>query len=198
MPADPYVYPGTDILRNRLEIRNADQLAAAESRLTALARTELAVQPIRGDYDLAHLQAIHRHLFADVYDWAGQLRTVAIAKTDMFCLPQHIETYAADIFGRLVRESHLVGLCPESFVARLTRYLADVNALHPFREGNGRAQRAFFAQLAVEAGYRVDWSSVDRDHNDHAFIHAMRGDEQPLQNLLAQITTPASTTEPDR
>jgi len=190
VPGDPYVYPGTDVLRNRLGLRDPAALAAAESRLTALADAELAAHPIAGHYDLEHLGAVHRYLFADLYEWAGQPRTVAIAKGDMFCLPRHIESYAADIFGRLAGERHLTALPREQFVGRLASYLGDVNALHPFREGNGRTQRAFFSQLAENAGYRLDWTPVDRERNISASISAMRGDEQPLRALLDEITEP--------
>jgi cell filamentation protein len=149
---------------------------------------ELAAHPISGHCNLEHLGAVHRHLFADLYEWAGQPRTVAIAKGDMFCSAQHIESYAADIFGRLARERHLTALPREQFVERLASYLGDVNALHPFREGNGRTQRAFFSQLAQNAGYRLDWTPVDRERNISASISAMRGDEQPLRALLDEIT----------
>jgi cell filamentation protein len=78
----------------------------------------------------------------------------------------------------------------EAFVDRLSHYLADVNALHPFREGNGRAQRAFFAQLAAESGYRLDWELVDPQRNTDAFIAAMHGEEGPLRELLSAIMAP--------
>jgi cell filamentation protein len=76
-------------------------------------------------------------------------------------VPQHIESYARNVFGELAREHHLVGVGHEAFIARLAHHLANVNALHPFRDGNGRARRAFFCQLAREAGYRLDWQRTD-------------------------------------
>jgi hypothetical protein len=94
--------------------------------------------PLPGRYDLAHLQAFHRYILGDVYDWAGQLRTVSIAKGSVFCLPQHLESYAADVFGRLAAAERLRGLARDPFITGLAGFLADVNALHPFREGNGR------------------------------------------------------------
>lgn len=86
---DPYVYPGTAVLRNYPGIRDPDELQARETRVVAFRSAKLAVEPLPGSYDLQHLQAFHRSLFGDLYPWAGQLRTVAIAKTQMFCLPQH-------------------------------------------------------------------------------------------------------------
>jgi cell filamentation protein len=187
---DPYVYPGTDVLRNARGIRDGAELKRIEASLTYLRSLQLASRPIPGNYDLPHLQAFHRNLFEGLYNWAGELRTVVLAKTDLFCLPEHIESYAAEIFGKLAEERQLSGLDRETFIDRLAHYVADVNALHPFRDGNGRAQRTFFAQLAAEAAYRLDWQLVDPQRNIDASVAAMHGDERPLRELLAEITTP--------
>lgn len=188
MSDDPYVFPGTDVLRNMRDIRDGAELEQIEASLTYLRSLQLASQPIPGDYDLPHLQAFHRYLFGDLYEWAGELRTVVLAKTDLFCLPEHIESYGAEIFGKLAEEHQLSGLDQETFIDRLAHYLGDVNALHPFRDGNGRAQRAFFAQLASDAGYRLDWELVDPQRNTAASVAAIQGDESPLRELLAEIT----------
>ena len=87
----------------------------------------------------------------------GQLRTVSIAKGPVFCLPQHLESYAADVSGRLAAADRLRGLARDPFITALVRFVADANALHPFREGNGHAQRAFFSQLAHDAGHHIAW-----------------------------------------
>lgn len=192
MSEDPYVYAGTDVLRNMRDIRNGAELSRIEANLSFLRSARLAGQPIPGDYDLPHLQAFHRYLFEGLYEWAGELRTVVLARTDLFCLPAHIESYAQEIFGNLSRERQLVGLKRAAFIDRLAHYLGDVNALHPFRDGNGRAQRAFFAQLASDAGYRLDWELADPQRNTDASIAAMHGDEAPLRNLLAEIVAPVA------
>jgi cell filamentation protein, protein adenylyltransferase len=184
---DPYVYPGTDVLRNIPGIRDGDELERFEARLTFLRGLQLASEPIAGAYDLDHLQAFHRFLFADLYEWAGELRTVVLAKTDLFCLPEHIESYGAEIFGKLAEEGRLRSLNRDRFIDRLAHYVGDVNALHPFRDGNGRAQRAFFAQLASDAGYRLDWQLVDPQENIDASVAAMQGDEKPMRSLLGEI-----------
>ena len=85
---------------------------------------------------------------------------MALAKTDLFCLPQHLESYGAEIFNRLARARYLAGRERQAFVAGLAELLGDVNALHPFREGNGRAQRAFVGQLARDAGYALHWEGA--------------------------------------
>lgn len=172
------------------DIRDGDELEEFEAHLTFLRGLQLASDPIAGEYDLAHLQAFHRYLFAGLYEWAGELRTVVLAKTDLFCLPEHIESYGTEILGKLAEEDRLRGLDRELFIDRLAHYLGDVNALHPFRDGNGRAQRAFFAQLAAEAGYRLDWQLADPQRSTDASVAAMQGDEAPMRNLLDEITKP--------
>jgi cell filamentation protein len=88
---DPYLDPAGSVLRNLLGITDAQELSQAEAALTASRLVDLERRRLPGRYDLAHLQAFHRRIFADVYDWAGQLRTVSIAKAgEVFCLPQHL------------------------------------------------------------------------------------------------------------
>lgn len=188
--SDPYVYPGTDVLRNRLGIRDAAGLQRVEADLCNWRGLRLASEPLPGSFDLAHLQGIHRYLFSDLYEWAGELRTVPLSKTALFCMPEHIESYGDEIFTALADERHLVDLDREAFVDRLAHYLAEVNALHPFREGNGRAQRTFFAQLAANADYRLDWQLIEPHQNVDASTAAMQGDEKPLRELLDTVTAP--------
>lgn len=151
MSPDPYVYPGTSVLRNHRGIQNQAELTAVEAEVTAFALAGLANRRIPGGYDLAHLQAFHRAIFGDLYPWAGEVRTVAIARTGRFCLPEHITSYGAEVFGRLAREKYLRGLDHDAFLVGFTYFYGEINALHPFREGNGRSQRAFLGQLALDA-----------------------------------------------
>lgn len=190
MAEDPYVYPGTAVLRNVRGIRDPDELRRVETSITYFHGLRLASQRPPGGYDLKHLQAFHRELFGDLYPWAGELRTVGIAKTDPFCLPQHLESFADGVFRALERDQHLRGLEQQQFVERAAHYLGEVNALHPFREGNGRAQRAFFSQLARDAGYRLRWGDVEPARNVEASIASLRGDPLPLRELLLAITDP--------
>jgi cell filamentation protein len=122
---------------------------------------ELAQSPPKGRFDLAHIQAIHKYLFSDLYEWAGQLRTVDISKGgNQFAFHGRIESAAATIFQQLAKEDHLIGLGPEAFSDRAAYYLGELNALHPFREGNGRAQREFISHLAQASGYYVAWENI--------------------------------------
>ncbi|WP_203699556.1 Fic/DOC family protein [Catellatospora coxensis] len=172
------------MLRNRLGIVGEDRLRQVEAGLSYAALIDLSTRILPGNYDLAHLQRFHREIFGDLYPWAGEVRTVGIARSEPFCLPQHIEAYAGEVFAALAKEHYLRGLPRSTFVDRLTHYFAEVNAIHPFREGNGRAQRAFFRQLSREAGWAVNWSTLDPVTNVEASMASLRGDNSSLRRLL--------------
>jgi cell filamentation protein len=187
MADDPYTDPSTGVLFNKFGLRSARDLEAAEREITHAALILLRESPPRPTLDLDHLRAVHRAIFADIYDWAGQIRTVGIAKGNLFCLPQFIEPSAAVMFDALRAERGLRGLDRGAFVGRLAHYLGEVNALHPFREGNGRTQRAFFEQLARDAGYALDWRHLDAARNVEASVAAMQGNTEPLRKLLDEL-----------
>ena len=187
---DPYTEPATGLLQNRLGITDRAALKAAESDISFAVMSRLLARPLPGNYDLRHLQAFHRAIFDSVYPWAGEIRTVAIAKTDLFCLPQHIRPYADSVFTDLNAEKHLRGMPREEFVDRLTHFYAEVNAIHPFREGNGRTQRAFFGQLSRDAGWPLHWGGLDRDENVAASVASLRGDNGPLRGMLNRLVAP--------
>jgi fido (protein-threonine AMPylation protein) len=160
-------------------------LDAREAAFTATRTYQLEERPESGAFDLAHLQRIHRRLFGDVYDWAGELRTVDITKGDtVFARHAVIAAAGADLFGQFARERHLRGLDAERFSERAGHYLGEINVLHPFREGNGRAQRAFLTQIARESGYRVAWERVTRDDMTHASIAAYHGNASHMAKLI--------------
>jgi cell filamentation protein len=186
--ADPYVYPGTTVLRNLLESQDADALAEHEAQATTLRLTQLAANGLKGAYNLPHLQEFHRFIFQDVYPWAGELRTVPLAKPgSMFALPEHIESYAAQVLRELVAEQHLRDLPREQFAERLTHYYAEINALHPFREGNGRTQRAFLRQLALGAGHTLAWEHLDARALVHASRRSFQGDNLLMRELIETV-----------
>src|SRR5688500_1394481 len=115
----------------------------------------------RGTFDLKHLRAIHRHLFQDVYDWAGELRMVEISKgRQQFQFRKFIETGMADVHGRLERSRFLKGRTATAFAAQAAVIVGDINYIHPFREGNGRTQLQYLKQLAQEAGHTLDLTRI--------------------------------------
>jgi cell filamentation protein len=189
MNVDPYADPVSGVLRNRFGITDPQRLRDAEADLSAAALADLGTRILPGGYDLAHLRLFHAEIFGDLYPWAGEIRTVGIAKTDPFCLPNHIERYSAEVFDGLGKERFLRGLSRDDFVARLTHYFAEVNAIHPFREGNGRAQRAFFRQLSREAGWPINWSDLDPERNAEASMASLRGDNRQLHEMLDSLVS---------
>ena len=134
---DVYCYPDSFILKNKLNIHDKDRLCRAEISLVSIRLYQLYEKPIRGDFDFNHLCRIHYHIFRDLYPWAGEIRTVNIAKTNMFCLVQHIQAYAQTIFPAYYKDCIRMKGNPEGFIHVFTKHYADLNALHPFREGNG-------------------------------------------------------------
>jgi cell filamentation protein len=184
---DTYCYPGTDVLRNKAEITDAQDLDAYEGELSTLRSIEILENPVLGQFDLAHLQRIHLALFQDVYDWAGKIRTVDISRgNSRFANIRFIESAANDIFNRLARENWLKGLDVEALSKRLAHYLSEINALHPFREGNGRVQRIFISQLSQSAGYQLDYSDLEQEQIYQAMELAFNGDESILANLILE------------
>ena len=159
---DVYCIPGTAVLKNKAGITDQDQLDEYEGDFTAIRLLELTQNPVEGSFDLAHLCKIHQYLFQDVYEWAGEVRTVDIIRGDSrFCNVRHIQSYSNTVFSALAAEKYLVNLEPKVFANRLAHYLSEINAIHPFREGNGRVQRLFISQLAEQAGYSLDYSAWD-------------------------------------
>ncbi len=184
---DTYCYPGTDVLRNKAEITNAEDLDTYEGELSTLRSIEILENPIVGQFDLAHLQHIHLALFQDVYDWAGKIRAVDISRgNSRFANVRFIESAANDIFKKLARENWLKGLDTNALSKRLAHYLSEINALHPFREGNGRVQRIFISQLSESAGYQLDYSDLEQEQIYQAMELAFTGDESILADLILE------------
>ena len=159
MTDDIYIYPGTTTLRNKLGIIDPDELDAFERRMFA-ARAAEGVP--NGNFDLAHLQAIHRHLFQDVYDWAGELRMVEISKGGrQFMFRQYIQNGMADIHRRIAAANCFRGFSAHAFARVAGEIMGDVNYVHPFREGNGRAQLFTSSNCPRPAGHLLDLRHID-------------------------------------
>jgi cell filamentation protein len=192
---DKYCYPGSFVLRNKLNILDARTLAEAEREITAVRIGEITDKPVRGKFDLKHLRDIHKAIFRDVYPWAGQLRSVNIAKGNPFCLSVHIETYADDLFAKLKSESFLANANPSEIPERLTYYLSEINVLHPFREGNGRTQRVFTEYLARAAGYRADFSRVSDKEMLDASVKSFDREYDAMTDMFRRIVSPVTPRE---
>ncbi|MGP9436347.1 putative adenosine monophosphate-protein transferase Fic [Ewingella sp. AOP8-B2-18] len=191
---DPYLYPGIQVLENKLGIHEANRLAQAEMAFTALRAATLSLgQPEMG---LPHLCAIHQTLFQDIYPWAGKFREMDIYKEDTpFCHFAYIEKEGNALMQELEDEGYLVDLPHKDFCKKLAHYYTGINLLHPFRDGNGRAQRIFFEQLIIHAGYDVDWKNIDRESWLDANKKAVFGDEKPLTALFKQAVLEIEDTK---
>lgn len=189
---DPYLYADTSVLRNLADIRDANRLNQFESDHFFARLLELHENLIRGSFDSDHLRHIHHYLFQDVYAWAGEFRTVPIAKgNSFFARPEHIQAELQKLFHQLAGEQFLRGIDSSGFCRRAAHYLGEINALHPFREGNGRAQREFIRELAAEAGYEIAWDLVTQDEMFAASVASFhRGSSDSFATILNKIVRP--------
>ena len=183
--ADPYCYPGTTVLRNIPDIRDSEALAEFEAVSTA----QRADEPLpAGRLGVRHYRAIHHHLFQDVYAWAGKFRTVRLGKdSNAFCYPENIEREMQRLFADLRRQGHLRRLSPELFATAAAHFLATLNAIHPFREGNGRTQTSFLALLADYAGHPLDLDRLAPKRFLGAMIESFHGLEGSLAKEIRQL-----------
>lgn len=158
MQSDKYSYPNSSILKNKLNINDKNKLFEAEKKLTLIRLSELQFTPINGRFDFSHLKAIHKYIFQDIYDWAGETRDVEIGKGNWFCPVANINSYAEEVFKNYFPKCYAAKDDYEKFLVVFAKAYGDLNALHPFREGNGRAQREFARLVCLECGYDFDLS----------------------------------------
>jgi cell filamentation protein len=182
---DPYTYENSTVLINILGLRKQTELDAFEAEISS-ARAE---EPLPdGSLDFTHFKAIHHHLFQDVYKWAGQVRTVRMSKGgNPFCFPENIESEAAKLFSELKADNYLHNINAIAFATKAAHFLAELNAIHAFREGNGRCQLAFFALLADRAGHELDLGKLQPPAMLEAMIASFEGHEQALADVIKEL-----------
>ena len=180
-------YPGTTCLVNKLGIQDELALAETEAAVVLGKASLLDQQPIPGVFDFDHYKRIHQFLFCDLYDWAGQIRTINLSKKGTAFVPAaEIESCAVACFKRLAEFSG-EGMSHRELAEEVADFYHTVNMLHPFREGNGRTQRIFFTQWIRSLGYEVDLSSVDPDAFMIATIYAAQGVMDQLADFFEQM-----------
>ena len=195
---DPYLDPETGLLRNLVGARDHATLVAAEGALVFARAIQLLDQPPESTSDLSELRAIHLFLFQDLFGWAGQIRVVDIrkkAEASQFFLPVSIIERAAEFAaGELRNDDELRGMRRDQFVERLAYHYDSFNYIHPFREGNGRAQRVFWSRIARDAGWQLDWRPVQGAINDEASRAGHEDNNlQPLREMFDLVVTEAVT-----
>lgn len=180
---DPYCYPCGHTLRNKLGIHDDARLEQAERLLTAIAAEQIEFEP--PPYDLAYLRRIHAVLFSDLYDWAGQLRTVAISKqATRFCQPEFMEKQAAVVFKRMEAAHWFEQMPRDELIVSIADEYSELNVVHPFRDGNGRAQRILFEHIVYNAGYDISWWAVEPEQWLNANVAAYHCDLRPLTAIF--------------
>lgn len=201
MSADPYLQ-ATGTLHNRLGITDADELQRRETAISTIRIAQLRLeQRLTGRFDLDHLRSLHRHIFRDIYEWAGHTRGEWTTIQGQRVLPAPgllkggsrfadgpmIEPFLNEVFRILAQRKGLRDLPRSTFAREAADLLGDLNAAHPFREGNGRTQREFLRQLAVAAGHPVKFSVVSQRRMVQASIASVGGNNEPLHHLLEEI-----------
>jgi cell filamentation protein len=194
---DPYVYPGTNILRNLENIRDQNALNRFEADAVAVGLINLQQNPIQGPFDVRRLQETHRRIFGRVYPWAGEFRKDIgmLAKNRSgfvvaYGPSQNIPGALASTFAALKAENDLQGMDADAMAKRLAFYYSELDAIHAFRDGNSRTLRVFTSDLAEAAGHRLDWARVahaeeDRQRLYHARdLAVMRGDLSELDAII--------------
>ncbi|MGY2463206.1 putative adenosine monophosphate-protein transferase Fic [Vreelandella sulfidaeris] len=180
---DTYCYPGTDVLRNKLEVFDAVELEEAERELSLINADSIELFP--APYNFAYLKRLHHQLFHDLYDWAGEVRTIDIAKGDTrFCNVNRIAPEAEKLFTKLAEHKYFVQHEKADLISACAELYGDLNVVHPFREGNGRAQRLFFEHLIINCGYHLSWHPLERNEWIEANIAGYYCDYRPLELIF--------------
>ena len=186
--SDPYCYAGTSVLKNIPGIRDQADLDRFESAIVK--QRSLEALP-RGNLGVRHYRSIHRHLFQDVYRWAGRFRTVRTHKgTSTFCYPEQIADQMQRLFGGLKLADYFFRLSVHDFSLKAAEFLGTLNHVHPFREGNGRSQNAFLGLLATHAGHGLDFSRLNETAFLAAMIESFSGSETPLADQIRDLIAP--------
>jgi cell filamentation protein len=184
-----YCYPNSEVLVNLLDVKEEEKLKELETVYTLFRLSELAIRKPAEPLDVKAFLEIHRYILQDIYPFAGELRKEMLSKgTSSFAHPDFIETHLAHIFAELAKENYLKGKPREELISRLAYFLAELNALHPFREGNGRTTREFARQLVHNAGYRLDWEKVLQPAEIiNAFVDSFHSDNRRLEKILDEV-----------
>lgn len=196
-----YCYPNSNTLKNKLNIKDPEKLRNAERDLTYKRMMQLESGEVKlkindKTFGVKQLQDIHKHIFQDVYPWAGQFRTVDIAKSNLFCRVMFMNDQLNYVMRQLKADNYLQGITDKTEMGnKLGYYLSEINAVHPFREGNGRTQRMFIQELAHQNGYHIDYSKINKEDMLQASIASFDTNYEPMQKLITNALS--KIDEPD-
>lgn len=182
---DVYCYEDSDVLKNKLNIRDADKLFEVERHITDV-KTEVIYQLAdkKKVFGKAFFLTIHKVLFEDIYEWAGKIRTVDIAKGTLFCRVFAIQEELDRVFHELSNENYLLKYKDDELAIKMAYFLSEINAVHPFREGNGRTQRLFMEVIAYKAGYHLDFSDITDQEMIEASYESFNRDYAKMNEIF--------------
>lgn len=178
--ATDFTIPGTGVFRNKLGLTNQADLSRAATDCMALRLAELHVAPVRGGFDATHLQAIHHHLYQDVYDWAGELRPIDAGNVPA----TRVEKSLNSVFDRLSSENHLKGLSAEEWTHSASAYLYDLGAIQPFLAGNEIALHEFAVELARKNNLSLQWDATPDIASDSIALLSQAEQSATLRRLI--------------
>lgn len=179
-----YCYPGTNILKNKLDIHDSNKLFKLEKQIVLAKSYILRQNKNIGNFDKQHFIFIHKFLFGDLYPFAGKFRTENISKGEFtFAWWEYIESELDRLLLELKSENYLNGLDKKSLSIRLAYYLSELNVLHPFREGNGRTIREFIRELAFKNNYVLDLQNTTPEEIFNACVKSVY-DTTDLEKIL--------------
>ena len=178
-------YENSSVLINKFDIRDQKLLDQIEQSVTSALIAKAFVEIPFTEVDFNFYKSLHKYIFSDIYDWAGEIRTVNMSKkgTD-FCKFKEIEENGIRIFNRLKNTNYLKTLQGEAFIDEFTDIFSELNYLHPFREGNGRVQRLFLTMLLKTLNKKLDFSRIDKDLFMIATIKSVSGDVFMLKDIF--------------
>ena len=179
-----------DVLENKLGISDPKELKQLEEEIVPLRTAEIYSSFSSTSLNFQTLKRIHRVMFSDLYQMAGKIRSVDMIKGDNqvpFCFTQNIDAEQKKIFQQLKKERYFTELSRDEFVQKIAWLAGELNALHPFRDGNGRAIRAFLVLLSQNAGYELDYSRVSKDELIEADAMGFMGDTDAMCNIYTHI-----------
>jgi len=179
-----YCYPDSNVLKNKLNIRDNKLLKTAEEEITLIKQMELLKNPIKGNFSKAHLMNIHKFIFEDIYSFAGKIRREQISKADTMFYPPNLIDRELDKVFAIIKEKNMFRETDEEKVFdNLAYVMAELNIIHPFREGNGRSIREFIRLMAKRMGYNLNWGNVDKEELLEASILSV-GNYKVLVGIL--------------
>lgn len=182
---DIYFDYENNVLKNKPNITDADELANLEYKLTTIRAVELMQQSPSNKPTMQTYKKIHYHLFQNLYEWAGQYRRVNISKGKTnFLSPQFFGNAERDIDKQIKEYLDLLSPTKKVICRKLAKIIIDLNYMHPFREGNGRTQREFIRQLAYVKGFSLNISY----RNEWYMKASIRDDEKLMYLALLKDT----------